>query len=48
MPQFEECIHEYEYAMIVTEEAQILSKIPRNTLMQEEARALPFQLSAHP
>ena len=45
MPQLEECSQQHEYAMIVTEEVQILAKIPRNILMKEEAHSLPFLFS---
>jgi len=45
MLQFQECIQQYEYAMIITEEVQILVKIPGNILMKEDARSLPFLFS---
>lgn len=46
MPQFEECIQQYEDAMRVTVEVQILA---RNILVKEEVRSMPilFRCDSH-
>lgn len=45
MPPFQECVQQYEHARTVTEEVEVIAKIPRNVLMKEEAHSLPFLIS---
>lgn len=49
MPQFEERIQQYEDAMRVTVEVQILARITRNILVKEEVCSMPilFRCKSH-
>lgn len=49
MPQFEERIQQYEDAMRVTVEVQILARITRNILVKEEVCSMPilFRCESH-
>lgn len=49
MPQFEECIQQYEDAMRVTVKAQIVPRLTRNILVKEEVCSMPilFRCESH-